>query len=352
MIYKGIDFPYEGTQQSAFKVWMNWDDEDGTPLYLSERFLLLVYHADVDYPLPVIVEYGIDLPKNDPRRMKVTYQVDGGGYVIIDLTDWVRTHYGTGCGCSCVVAGYDGQVLDGSQTLLEVHTQFYLINPNKIVMPIAATNGALILPPSRIIYGSYQPCAYTLFWKADAYSSILWRWRKFGTSSWTNLSTVEELTIDPDGIQIIGGGATIYTYIPEQEACKRCAYLIWKSFAGPEKMHAFDINSQKLESIDTYSLLTPDGSYSNVKGTEDSMRLSIDKLNIYDLWYYSDILTSSDVRLVIYDEEFVGSISSGRIVGGIPLEITTKSSTISSGDRSDGKLEFEAKIKRYDAVTL
>ena len=117
-------------------------------------------------------------------------------------------------------------------------------------------------------------------------------------------------------------------------------------------MHAFDINSQKLESIDTYSLLTPDGSYSNVKGIENSMRLSIDKLTTYDLWYYSDILTSSDVRLVIYDEELVGSISSGRIVGGIQLEITTKSSTIPSSDRADGKLEFEAKIKRYDAVTL
>ena len=39
-------------------------------------------------------------------------------------------------------------------------------------------------------------------------------------------------------------------------------------------------------------------------------------------------------------------------VGDIRLERTTKSVTMPSGDRADGKLEFEAKIKRYDAVTL
>lgn len=342
MIYKGINFNGSSYTSGDCKLWCNFDNSTGANLFLAERHVVCLEYAGGDDPY-----IG---PDSDTRI--ATYARDENDRVIIDLTDWLRTHYKDGTMSEQEISVFC-PLNDDIFDLFYGVGSIFLINPNKMVMPIAAPYGALILPPSRIIYGRYQPCAYTLFWKADAYSSISWRWRKFGTSLWTNLSMVEELTIDPEGIEIIGGNATIYTYIPEQEVCeKRCAYLIWKSFAGPEKMHAFDINSQKLESVDTYSLLTPDGSYSNIKGTEDSMRLSIDKLTTYDLWYYSDILTSSDVRLVIYDEEFVGSISSGRIVGGIPLEIITKSSIIQSGDRADGKIEFEAKIKRYDAVAL
>lgn len=354
MIYKGINFPYEGTQQSGFKVWTNWDDEDETPLYLSERFLVLVYHADGNDQLPVFVEYGVALPANDPRRMKITYQMDDSGYVIIDMTDWVRTYYNNKEFRHCVVVGYDGQVLDGSQNLFEVHSQFYLRNPNTIPAPKSPIEYLRITPPSRMLQSdAIVPMAQSFIWKDEGAPSRQWKYRQTGASVWTNMQDGSPFYIEQNGIEISsnkGEGGTFE--LAPTECGVRYAMIKWRSSVGPYKMHNFVIKSQKTETQDDYSLLMMDNSYNQIKGSEESLIFSIDELNTYDLWYYSDILTSSEVSLLAHDGKFIGSVSHGQREGGIRLEITTKSVTIPSGDRADGKLEFEAKIKRYDAVTL
>lgn len=354
MIYKGINFPYEGTQQSGFNVWLNWDDEDGTPLYLSERFLVLVHHADGNDPLPVIVEYGIGLPPTDPRRMKIIYQVDDSGYVIIDLTDWVRTYYKTDDLRKCVVVGYDGQVLDGDQMLLDIHSQFYLINPNTIPVPKSTIEYLRITPPSRMLQSdAITIMAQSFIWQDAGAPSRQWRYRPIGGSTFTNLSNGDTFYIEQSGVEISSNGGEKGTFEPAPTECGvRYAMIKWRSLVGPYKIHNFVIKSQNTETQDDYSLLMVDNSYNVIKGSEESLIFSIDELNTYDLWYYSDILTSSEVSLLAHDGKFIGSVSQGQFVGGIRLEITTKNVTIPSGDRADGKLEFEAKIKRYDAVTL
>ena len=73
----------------------------------------------------------------------------------------------------------------------------------------------------------------------------------------------------------------------------------------------------------------------------DSVTLVIDELSAYDLWYYSDIITSSKVEVFI----------SGA-VGWSQVQVTNKNVTIPDGDARNGKLEITINWRRYDAVTM
>ena len=195
----------------------------------------------------------------------------------------------------------------------------------------------------------------TIFiWNEKGFETYAWKYRQINTSVWIDMQIGTPEMIGGIGVEIGYDGKVKGRFEPKEVECGvRYAVIKWRSFVGPYKAHTFKINSQKTEAQDDYSLLMVDNSYKEIKGSEESLILSIDELNTYDLWYYSDILTSSEVSLMVCDGKVFYEISQRQeAVGGIRLEITTKNVTIPSGERADGKLEFEAKIKRYDAVTL
>ena len=190
-------------------------------------------------------------------------------------------------------------------------------------------------------------------WNEKGSGTSVWKRRVISTSVWIDTPIGTPFMLGGLGTEIGTNELVEGRFEPKEVECGvRYAVIQWRSFVGPYKAHTFKINSQKTETQDNYSPLMVDNSYNEIKGSEESLILSIDELNTYDLWYYSDILTSSEVSLMVCDGKVFYEISKGKAVGGIRLEITTKSVTMPSGDRADGKLEFEAKIKRYDAVTL
>lgn len=342
MIYKGINFNGSSYTASTCKLWCNFDNSTGANLFLAERHVVcLEYTGEGDPYIGPDIETHI-----------ATYSRDENNRVIIDLTDWIRTHYKDGVLTDPSIGVYTAN--DDIFELFDSVGEVFLRDPWKVPIPKSSIQGLLITPPSRILTSfDGVPIDTSFIWNEKGFGTSIWKHRVISTSVWIDTPIGTPFMLGGLGVEIGTNGLVEGRFETKKVECGvRYAVIQWRSFVGPYKAHTFNINSQKTDAQDNYSLLMVDNSYNEIKGSEESLILSIDELDTYDLWYYSDILTSSEVSLMVCDGKVFYEISQGKAVGGIRLEITTKSVTMPSGDRADGKLEFEAKIKRYDAVTL
>ena len=344
MIYKGINFNGTHYQYGSEQVWCNFDNSAGAKLFLAERYVICIeYTGQGDLYIGPNIETRI-----------ATYSRDENNRVIIDLTDWIRTHYKDGSLYDPRICVYTED--DDIFELLDSVGGVFLRDPWKVPIPKSSIQGLLITPPSRMLTCPYGviPIDTSFIWNDKGFETSIWQYRPITTSVWIDAPIGTPFMLGSVGVEIGTNGLVEGRFEPKKVECGvRYAVIQWRSFVGPYKAHTFKINSQKTDTQDNYSLLMVDNSYNEIKGSEESLIFSIDELNTYDFWYYSDILTSSEVSLMVCDGKVFYEISQTKeAVGGIRLEITTKNVTIPSGERADGKLEFEAKIKRYDAVTL
>lgn len=344
MIYKGINFNGSSYTSGTCKLWCNFDNSAGAKLFLAERYVVCLEYTGQGDPY-----IGPDI-----ETRIATYSRDENNRVIIDLTDWIRTHYKDGSLYDPRIGVYTDE--DDIFQLLDSIGGVFLRDPFKLPIPKSSIEGLLITPPYRMLTSPYgvKPIDTSFIWNEKGFETYVWKYRTITTSVWMDMQIGTPFTCGGVGVEIGTNGLVEGRFEPKRVECGvRYAVIQWRSFVGPYKTHTFKINSQKTDTQDDYSLLVVDNSYNEIKGSEESLILSIDELNTYDLWYYSDILTSSEVSLMVCDGKVFYEISQDKKeVGGIRLEITTKSVTMPSSDRADGKLEFEAKIKRYDAVTL
>lgn len=286
---------------------------------------------------------GDDVSTDEPIA---TYKVTGG-VVEIDVTDFVRAYTS-----NTEVKFY----WEDDDTVFSVtYTISGMINPEKMLIPKNDLSelGGLIIPPSRMIAGigtNWLIYATTANWRAawkigsvgDTYLSI---------DKGLYLTSINDVT--QSGyvrVRRIGHGDTICSISGQvcEERYIEVAWLTCISKSGEAaianmKIHTFKVKGQTTSAAGEYSLLEIDNAYKTIKGREDRITFYIDELTDYDLWYYSDILTSSEVRVVAFD----GKIDSDNTI----LEVVTSSVEVPYGERL-GKLEIECKFKRYDAVGL
>lgn len=341
MIYKGIRFNGTSYVGVKYSLWLNFNNEG--LVFIGQRFLALVEDTE-----------GQPFLETTTGKRIATYEKDENDRVIIDLTDWVRSNYVEGV--------LNAQISIGTTATDEVGwdllhprtiTGIYLRNPYEAIIPLNNyTEAALILPPSRMLFSQLlDGDIKVLFCKAEGNYQWGWRLNTETQSQYEALNDIDsiELTFgggreEDMGFELKCGNDT-YIFIPEYiPTCERVALLEWESFVGLKKQHVFKVSEQKIVSANDYSLALLDNAPNAVKGREESLTLYIDELDAYDIWYYSDILTSSSVQLLAADEQLMGT--------GISVEVVTKNVTIPSGDKADGKIEFEILIKRYDAVAM
>lgn len=256
------------------------------------------------------------------------YTPDSNGDVYIDLTDYLRTYPNVGT--------FNFSFGAGSNWPLMV-TVKGLINPEGVLIPYHALqeDSALIVPPSRILWDGTQddPSEFEFYatagtWSVTGNASLAYSQRSIGQISGAfTLENAEQHNKD---------------YVPTQLRCGlEYAVVKWISFTGAERISWLQVIKSKIASANNYSLLPRDNEYIQIKGREDGFTLRIDGLNVYDLWYYADILTSSDVRV---------SLDGGNTFDRV--EVDTKNITIPDGEAFDGVLEINVNWKRYDAVAM
>lgn len=264
-----------------------------------------------------------------------SYVCDENNSVTIDLTDYIRAFpdaenlyfSGTGFESPIAIAFSIVGLIDPTTMLIPPHDgdslQAYIVPPHRMLCRDDLGGNTI----TALFYSTEQE---------------LWQYKAVDDSEWQTVNR-DAFNIYEDGAMFRRNGEE-FRFVPQMmQVCERYALVQWQSVLGVDKKHVFRLTEQKIESADNYSLDMFDNTLNATKGREESLTLYLDKLDTYDLWYYSDILTSSKVELLYAD---------GHDCGNVSVEVTTKNVTIPSGEKADGKIEFEIKIKKYDAVSL
>ena len=131
-----------------------------------------------------------------------------------------------------------------------------------------------------------------------------------------------------------------YRYpLKDLECGKRYAEVEWVSFTGQTRRHVFEVVKLTEETTNEVSLEMITNEYDVRKDRRVSFSLRLDGLTAYDYWYYSDLVTSSSVKVSLSGTNYRH------------VQVTAKKSTIP--ETSAGKpltLEIPVNYVRYDTL--
>lgn len=256
------------------------------------------------------------------------YTPDANGEVLIDVTDFVRAY--------------------PERTSLEFQTgqtgrnvSFYVagrINPAGVLIPrhalLDAQDPALIAPPQKMLL-DVQDSAFVM---AEFYS-LRAVWIANGFAQWDN-NRRNLSNFNTAGFTLTDGSVS-EDFRPElADTCKPLALVEWQSFSGATRRHVFYIVKQTNETEETISLENVQNEYTEIKGETDGFSLRLEDLTRYDLWYYSDMITSSNVRV---------SIDGGATFYSV--QVTDKKYNVPDTDAGRlSTLEIAIKFRKYDTI--
>lgn len=255
------------------------------------------------------------------------YTPDTNGNVFVDATDYIRS-YGD---CSI----YLKDEAADANTCTVVISVAGLINPWNVIVPYHYGNiYTRVQMPNKMIEPIVGAPLIAEFYYNGAGASF--------TGGATLSQNRRQITITGDFVYKpvpYGGVSRNYTLVPRM--CEmEYAYVRWVSFSGITRVHVFEISKLKTETADAYSMLPIDNEYVEIKGRVDSFNLYLDDLLPYDLWYYSDVITSSEVEVSLDGQTWN------------QVQVTNKNVTIPTGEMGNGKLEITVNWRKYDAVTM
>lgn len=270
-----------------------------------------------------------------------------GSYIDIDLTDWVRANEETAESNATYIYS------DWNSDEWEINIQVAgLINPDNVLKPDSNVFHFPIVAPTKYIGGEDTICeVYTDYGSPNPLRSSAWGWcNNQGVWNRSALSKgLHLLQVDSTYKMIAFGNMSAifpdnYAIIPiqEQECEAMYALLRWVSFTGYTRQHVFELVKPKTSVANAYSLEAIDNEFVEIKGRIDGFTLKLDNLSPYDMWYYSDVLTSSKVEV---------SFDHGTTFDRV--QITNKDLTLlTDSSMPNGVLEFNVNWKRYDAVSM
>lgn len=294
----------------------------GTTPYLRERSLLRitinkVRNANIEIYYPEIDQ---------------TMLYDkGDGVVIIDITDYVRSYPNPS---EPIVVSYFVDFTPVEWTA----TQF--ANVNTEIIPQKNTsivNSVSVFPPMLIyenLFGVLNQ--YEIYVDTGA---VLAK-NKGGEKEKIITSGLHEFTMKTD-FSLQGSAIDGYIYFNQKQlVCGRQYALVkWQSRFGKAKRATWEVAEVKNSATDIVELVNIYGGWKSRKGSDVSVVLRLRDLTPYDYWYYSDIITSNDVRVAL--NEIDKDLDDSTIV-----DVVTKSATIpNSGTKT---LEVEIKYRKYE----
>lgn len=303
----------------------------GNGVWRAERSLLIFQGAS-NSPFNVTV--------GDVTLKSVT---DASGDVMIDITDLFATY----------PIGYSGSfIFNTGEFTPDVRISFDIkgdLSPNSMIIP---TNGEIglyapIIAPTCFFKGLFgtKPQFVLKVGQSDLdYVELV------GSNSTTNSfqpNSLQAVEVKGDRIAFVHreGRKVICSRtvnIREPQCGRRYAVVQWVSAVGLIKRHTFEVRDVDMSVSDSVSLQNNYGGFRELKGTRKGLRLHLSKLSAYDYWYYSDIVTSSDVRVAVseFDADFGEDTR---------VKVVTNSVTIPNGS-SISDFDVDVIIKDYGIV--
>lgn len=271
---------------------------------------------------------------------------DGAGNVMLDISDILATY---AIGVSGSISFNTGEFTPTERIDFEIKGD---LSPASMIIP---NNGKIseyapIIAPMCYFNGLWGlSTQFVLHVSPSVYSTLQFIEYVDGSPITT--------TFQPDTLQavVIAGNRLVFRVREgirtlavrdisiREPQCGRCYAMVqWVSACGIIKRHTFEVRDVELSVSDSVSLQNNFGGFREAKGTRKGLRLHLPKLTAYDYWYYSDIITSSDVRVAVseIDADFGEDTR---------VKVTTKSATIPNG-ASVADFDVDVILKDYDII--
>lgn len=262
--------------------------------------------------------------------------------VTLDLSDIVKTY----------PAPVTATLTDTSTTAtITWNASGKLVNPDTTIRPnygkenllvnFDPNNGGLIFAPSSTFSGD-------TFIAYSGGGTIVFKYHSIGEDTIDNIIYDYPTETTDKVINIFtGNGNEVVVLELRSFDCRRYCSLRWESMFKKNlfKNHTFIISEISNEADDTtecYNVID-DGTSRLLKNRVDKCVVLVENLTPYDVWYYSDLITSNNV--------FFDFIESGKRVGKERrVQVLSKSLTTSMNDAKRVDLQFEILIKKINAL--
>lgn len=226
-----------------------------------------------------------------------------------------------------------------------------LVNPDTTIRPnygkesllvnFNPTNGGLIFAPSSTYIGD-------TFIAYSGGGNVTFYTQSFGENTIdNNIYDYPTEAIDKTIDIYTGKGNEVVVLELRSFDCRRYCALRWESMFKKNlyKNHTFVISEISGEADDTTECynVVDDGTSRLLKNRVEKCVVLLENLTPYDVWYYSDLITSNNV--------FFDFIESGQRVGKERrVQVLSKSITTSMNDAKRVDLQFEILIKKIEAL--
>lgn len=286
------------------------------------------------------------------------YYGDSSGNLDIDLSDVVRTGFG-----SFTLQEFDSSNVAQGSAVNKTFLYKGRINPSTFIIP-SSSDGSLwqtagvnyIHPPMRTIEAiGTIPTQFELY---DTNSSAASTAGYYIVDDQTegayhlisNLQNKFSLVPTAKKWSLFGAGSTKFVRLLTPKICGELyACVEWVSRAGVIKRCTWKVRNVKYETNGSTSYALINNGFNVHKGQLHSFDIMLDVLTMYDYWYYSDIVTSDDVRVAFSDSEY--NSTTDRLSESCRVDVTTKAATMPNGDAVDfNTLTVNVNYKRYDEI--
>lgn len=311
-----------------------------TDVYTQERSIVRIsgIDASASYISVLILSSGL-------TGMVVKYSIPASKSLDIDLSDLVRL---SATGMCSITQNDASDVAIGSAYTIR-WTQAGRINPQAYFQALPPDDMAesfeLAISAPSVMYKRLDTNADPIIFElANGGSGY-----QFATGR-VNFPPLTDEPIDfARNITVPNGAASVefrhlnsimyYRPLKELECGKRYAEVEWVSFTGLIRRHVFEVVKLTEEATDEVSLEMMTNEYDVRKNRRVSFSLRLEGLTAYDFWYYSDLVTSSSVKVSLSGTNYR------------QVEVTTKKSTIPETSAGEPlTLEIPINYVRYDTL--
>lgn len=261
----------------------------------------------------------------------VSYTPDENKMVYVNLTDYMS------------VFG-DGSIGVGTPVSSRIDVNYLvvgMVSPENMIIPRIndIQDFVPIIQPSKMyalpfgLYGSVS------VWNNGQSDDVYYGAFQSKTLPLSPLASSLEIK---EGLFVSCGDIKYSTHISPLSCGRTYAAVQWATRWGGVNVMTFEVVDVKQTQENIVELSSRFNGFNVRKGYVQSFVLRLSGLNKYDYWYYSDIITSNDVRVAVNEID-------ANFGEETRVDVTTKSVTIPN---SNGlySLELEIKYKRYDRV--
>ena len=262
--------------------------------------------------------------------------------VTLDLSDIVKTYPNPttatltdGTTTATITWNASGKLVNPDTTIRPAY------NKESLLVNFDPTNGGLIFAPSSTYIGD-------TFIAYSGGGNVTFYYYSIGQDDVTNeFYDYQTLPIDKTIDIYTGNGNEVAVIELRSFDCRRYCALRWESMFKKNlyKNHTFVISEISGEADDTtecYNVID-DGTSRLLKNRVEKCVVLLENLTTYDVWYYSDLITSNNV--------FFDFIQDGQRVGKERrVQVLSKSLSTSMNDAKRVDLQFELLIKKINAL--